>query len=328
MTPRTTHATPGTPGGTQGGHQLRGQVSPPTFDVASRSLPAPWALRWHPSTPNKLSERSGAPRGESGSNVVPTSSRGRRAPAGRPPVGAPHGRFWGGSLSPHPGQFRPRFHWGTRQAAIPAQRPPCARSPWTRMVCQTLKCFFFGSLSRQRVPSDTWCGVNGRRQCCGALRQCPTTPTTQPSLRRVARCHGGVGVERRAHVVTCTQGAPNWAPPVGVLPCQGGARAPHPGAVSTCTALGDTPGCNPSTTAALHDAPLDWDVGSKNEQVPHWVPIHRTRDMFMSDAFHVARAHAPRESKGGDSESSARQGTPGGGLRTQNCRSRNRRRAP
>ena len=39
--------------------------------------------------------------------------------------------------------------------------------------------------------------------------------------------------------------------------------APHPGAASTYTALGDTLGCNPGTTAALHGASLRLGHGVK-----------------------------------------------------------------
>ena len=43
----------------------------------------------------------------------------------------------------------------------------------------------------------------------------------------------------------------------------GRSYAPHPGAASTYTALGDTLGCNPGTTAALHGASLRLGHGVK-----------------------------------------------------------------
>jgi hypothetical protein len=172
------------------------------FNMVLRSLPVPRALRWHPSTPTKLSERLGAPRGESGSNVVPTLSHERRVLTGYPLVGTPYGCLWG-HMPRIPGSFDLDFTGGHTRLQSPHNGYP-VRAPlrpgWSVKLCSVV----FLSLNRQCVPSDMWCGVNGHRQCCGALRWCPTTPTTQPSFRRVARCHGGVGVERRTHVVTCT----------------------------------------------------------------------------------------------------------------------------
>ena len=51
--------------------------------------------------------------------------------------------------------------------------------------------------------------------------------------------------------------------PWAVFAVLGRSHAPHPGAVSTCTVLGDTLGCNPGTIAALYGTPLRLGHGVK-----------------------------------------------------------------
>ena len=58
-------------------------------------------------------------------------------------------------------------------------------------------------------------------------------------------------MERHTHMVHACKGYP-----MDVFAVLGRSYAPHPGAVSTYTVLGDTLGCNPGTTATLHGAPL------------------------------------------------------------------------
>ena len=64
-----------------------------------------------------------------------------------------------------------------------------------------------------------------------------------------------------------------YIPLMDVFAVLGRSYAPHPGAVSTYTVLGDTLGCNPGTTATLHGAPFRLGHGGQNVQT-QWVPYY------------------------------------------------------
>ena len=121
-------------------------------------------------------------------------------------------------------------------------------------------------------------------QCYRALRWCPATPITQQSLRRVAGCHGGVGVERHTHMVHARKGYPpglgpgtpyGWHCRAGRVTCSAPRRS-----FATYTVLGDTLGCNPGTTAIPCTA-LPLDVGSKSKWVHERRQMGHTREPWF-----------------------------------------------